>query len=138
MVDHQTLLKDHGMKATSQRLSILNSLEEKGHATLDEIYESVRPANPTMSLATVYRNINEMVEKEIIDEVRLPRQKQHYEISKPDHIHLICEECASVEDFTMDTSAFLREVETKSGTQVINGSIALKVRCVSCLKKSSS
>ena len=50
-----TLLKTHGLKATPQRIAIYNYLRHTtAHPTVETIYASLHPANPTMSLATVY------------------------------------------------------------------------------------
>jgi Fur family peroxide stress response transcriptional regulator len=133
----QTKLKDNGMKSTAQRLHILNTLEELGHATLDKIYEESRPLFPTMSLTTIYRNINEMMEKNIIDEVKINGQKTNYEVSKKHHIHLVCKECGSIEDFSLDTSFIISRVEEQTGDSVVDSAIVMDVVCKKCKQLSS-
>ena len=41
MTDHATLLKENDLKATFQRMSILESIESHGHMAIDAIYEEV-------------------------------------------------------------------------------------------------
>ncbi len=98
MTDYATLLKESGLKATFQRMNIRESIELYGHMTIDAIYEKVIKTHPSLSLATVYKNIILMVEKGVLVEVPITGQKAKYELSKADHIHLVCTECGEVED----------------------------------------
>ena len=98
MTDYATLLKESGLKATFQRMNILESIEAHGHMSIDVIYEKVVNTHPSLSLATVYKNIILMVEKGVLVEVPITGQKSKYELVKADHIHLVCTECGEVED----------------------------------------
>ena len=98
MKDHVTLLKENDLKATFQRISILESIESHGHMPIDAIYEEVVKTHPSLSLATVYKNIILMVEKGVLVEVQITEKKPKYELVKDDHIHLVCTECGEVED----------------------------------------
>ena len=98
MTDYANLLKESGLKATFQRMNILGSIEKHGHMTIDDIYEKVIKTHPSLSLATVYKNIILMVEKGVLTEVPITGKKSKYELVKDDHIHLVCTECGEVED----------------------------------------
>ena len=98
MTDYANLLKDNGLKATFQRMNILESIENNGHMSIDSIYEEVVKTHPSLSLATVYKNIILMVEKGVLVEVPITGKKSKYELVKEDHIHLVCTECGEVED----------------------------------------
>ncbi len=98
MVDYTTLLKESGLKATFQRMNMLESIENHGHMSIDEIYEEVVKTHPSLSLATVYKNIILMVENSVLVEVPIEGQKSKYELAKIDHIHLVCTECGEVSD----------------------------------------
>ena len=98
MSEYTALLKASGLKATFQRLGILEIIEKMGHASIEDIYSEIRETQPTLSLATIYKNILTMVEKEILVEVPLAGAKSKYELKKHEHIHLICQKCGSVED----------------------------------------
>ena len=104
MKNHSELLRESGLKATIQRLSILEILQETGHSTIDDIYAVVRKKHASISLATVYKNIEILLEKGVLEEVPLAGSKSKYEIKKHDHIHLICQVCGSVEDEMMKTA----------------------------------
>ena len=49
------ILTDHGVRPTSQRETVYQSLlEKRNHPTADEVFARVRENAPTISLATVY------------------------------------------------------------------------------------
>lgn len=98
MTDYVTLLKDNNLKATFQRISILESIERHGHINIDGIYEEVSRIHASLSLATVYKNILLMVANNVLVEVPVSGQKSKYELKKEDHIHLVCTQCGMVED----------------------------------------
>jgi len=98
MTDYATLLNESGLKATFQRMELLKNIEKYGHMSVDEIYEKVMKNHPSLSLATVYKNIILMVENNVLEEVPIEGKKSKYELVKEDHIHLVCTECGEVED----------------------------------------
>ena len=98
MTDYVTLLKENDLKATFQRISILDVIDKNGHMSVEDIYEEVIQVHPSISLATIYKNIILMVEKTVLVEVPISGRKSKYELSKKDHIHLVCTECGDVED----------------------------------------
>jgi len=137
MINYQEMLKEHDMKATSQRIFILKSLDERGHATMDDIYSDLRERNPAMSLTTIYRNINEMMQKSLVSEVKIPKQKQRYEIVKESHLHLVCESCGKVEDAMVDTAYLISKAESEYGCKVLDDAIVLNVVCKECKEKNN-
>ena len=98
MTDYALLLKKSGLKATFQRMNILENIGVHGHMSIDSIYADVVKTHPSLSLATVYKNIILMVEKGVLVEVPIAGKKSKYELCKEDHIHLVCTECGEVED----------------------------------------
>ena len=98
MTDYVKLLKDNGLKATFQRINILEIIDKNGHIDVDGIYEQIKAIHPTISLATVYKNIISMTQSGVLVEVPIVGKKSKYELKKADHIHLVCTECGYVED----------------------------------------
>ena len=105
MAEYVTLLKESGLKATFQRMNMLDSIQKHGHMSIEAIYEEVVKTHPSLSLATVYKNIILMVENGVLVEVPIEGKKAKYELSKADHIHLVCTECGEVEDKPHNSSA---------------------------------
>lgn len=98
MTDYATLLKECGLKATFQRMNMLESIEKHGHMSIESIYDEVVKTHPSLSLATVYKNIVLMVDNGVLVEVPIEGKKSKYELTKEDHIHLVCTACGEVED----------------------------------------
>jgi len=98
MTDYVALLKENDLKATFQRMNILEVIDKHGHMSVEDIYEQVIKIHPSLSLATIYKNIIIMQESGIVIEVPIAGKKSKYELAKTDHMHLICTECGSVED----------------------------------------
>jgi Fe2+ or Zn2+ uptake regulation protein len=94
------LLQNSHLKITPQRLAILKELQKKGHANIDEIYEDIKEMFPSISLATIYKNITALKEEGIITEVCL-HQKPKFEIKKEPHAHFICTNCNKVKDIPL-------------------------------------
>ena len=105
MTDYALLLKENGLKATFQRMNILENIGIYGHMSIDTLYAEVIKTHPSLSLATVYKNIILMVEKGVLVEVPITGKKSKYELIKEDHIHLVCTECGEVEDKPQHTMA---------------------------------
>jgi Fe2+ or Zn2+ uptake regulation protein len=97
MKEIKSLLEESNLKITPQRLAILKELDRKGHASIEEIFENIRDFFPSISLATIYKNITALKEEEIISEICL-HQKAKFEITKEPHAHFICKKCGKVED----------------------------------------
>jgi len=127
-----TLLREHNLKATSQRLSILEMIERYGHIDIESLFEKLHATFPTLALATLYRNINDLVQKGIVSEVKLPHQKQKYEITKDEHAHLLCDTCGMIEDATIDTSSLSEQIKNQYGYDVQSCTIVLNFTCPHC------
>ena len=97
MKDLKNFLEESKLKVTPQRLAILKELELKGHASIEEVYEKIKDSFPSISLATIYKNINALKNEGIICEVCL-HQKPKFELKKDPHAHFICKKCGKVED----------------------------------------
>ena len=98
MTNYAQLLQEHELKATFQRTQILEVIEKYGHIAIERIYEEVSRIHTSLSLATIYKNILLMVERGVLTEVPIIGQKSKYEITKADHIHLVCTKCGEVVD----------------------------------------
>jgi Fe2+ or Zn2+ uptake regulation protein len=105
VIDYANLLQKSGLKATFQRIHMLESIYNHGHISIDAIYKEVAETYSSLSLATVYKNIILMVERGVLVEVPIDGKKSKYELSKDDHIHLVCTECGEVEDKPQDAKA---------------------------------
>jgi len=134
MTDYATLLKESGLKATFQRMNMLENIARHGHMSNDEIYEEVVKSHPSLSLATVYKNIILMVDNGVLVEVPIEGQKSKYELLKDDHIHLVCTECGEVEDkpHNENADALFSSMTKKENFSLSKQQINLYGICASC------
>ncbi len=94
-------LKKVGLKATPQRLSLLQELDKKTHPTIDDLYQNIKKEHPSISLATVYKNLNMLKEEGLV--LELPplngNGKSRFDIYVEPHIHIVCPVCHRIEDY---------------------------------------
>jgi len=95
------LLKKSSLKATPQRLAILNIIDKYGHICVDDIYNEIKPNFPSISLATIYKNIHTLKDENILSEIHLQNVKPKFEITKKPHGHFVCKNCGKVYDFEL-------------------------------------
>ncbi len=131
-MDYALTLKKHNLKATPQRLKIVDILYKNGHLNIDQLYELLLKKFPSLSLATIYKNINTMCKKLFLQEVKIPHQKNVYELSKNEHSHLVCSKCSSIIDIDLDTSKILAQAKSISNYKLYESSIVLSGICPKC------
>jgi len=101
-MNYELLLRERELKVTPQRLGILSLMHEAGHISVEDLYEKIRKQFSSISLATLYKNVNAMMEKALVKEVKVPNMKSKYEIIKEPHAHILCESCGGFEDVAID------------------------------------
>lgn len=132
MKQFQTLLREHNLKATPQRGAILRIMEEAGHISIEKIYEKIKASFPSLSLATIYKNITAMKECDIIRELKIPGEKNRYEIKKEPHHHVLCEKCGNIMDIEADVESALKDISLKYDFDVTEISLSISGVCRSC------
>ncbi|NPA60635.1 MAG: transcriptional repressor, partial [Epsilonproteobacteria bacterium] len=80
MINYTNTLRQHNLKATPQRLAITEILYKQGHINIESLYELMVQKFNSISLATIYKNINLMIEGSFIQEVKIPNAKSVYEL----------------------------------------------------------
>jgi Fur family peroxide stress response transcriptional regulator len=126
------ILRAHHLKATPQRLEIANTLYRHGHVNIEDLYETMLKKFNSISLATIYKNINIMVDNAFIQEVKIPHQKSVYELTKETHSHLVCERCGIVEDITLDLSSINALAAHATNFQINKADLVFSGLCKKC------
>jgi len=134
MNNYTTLLKEYDLKVTPQRVAIVEELYNNGHMNIDDLYKKLLSKFPSVSLATIYKNINAMVEKVFLSEVKIPNSKSVYELVKTEHAHLVCSCCGEIKDITLDATSLLSEVSSMSSFKIDSTNIVLSGICPKCIK----
>ncbi|MBR5509069.1 MAG: transcriptional repressor [Lachnospiraceae bacterium] len=141
----ENLLREKGLKVTTQRLAVLTVLSQKAdsHLTAEEIYDLVKVENPEIGLATVYRTVQLLLELKIIDRIYLDDGYVRYELGNVfededghHHHHLICVKCGKVTSFQGDLlEEFEKRMEEQTGFQIQDHDVKLYGYCADCRKK---
>lgn len=132
MFNSSVLLKEYDLKVTPQRVAIVDELYKNGHMNIDELYQNLLKKFPSISLATIYKNVNAMVEKIFLNEVKIPEAKSVYELAKEEHSHLVCSSCGKIEDIQIDTSVLNDSIKTISNFKVENTKVVFSGVCSNC------
>ncbi len=133
-MNYAHLLKEYNLKVTPQRLAIVEELYYKGHMNIDDLYKTLLIKFPSISLATIYKNINSMLEKIFLNEVKIPNKKSVYELKKDEHSHVICKSCNSIIDVTLDTSTLSAKASELTSYTLDQSSVIFSGLCSSCSK----
>lgn len=97
----KNLLSEHGLKGTHQRLLIYQVLiEEKNHPSAEVIFEKLRKTNPSISLGTIYKTLETLVEKGIINRVNTSEGNMRYDAIIKNHSHIYCTNTKEIIDFS--------------------------------------
>ncbi|MFY4861236.1 Fur family transcriptional regulator, partial [Aliarcobacter butzleri] len=115
-----------------QRVAIVEELYKNGHMNIDDLYKKLLAKFPSISLATIYKNINAMVEKVFLSEVKIPETKSVYELVKAEHAHLACSCCGYIEDIMLDSSDIAEQVSKISSFKVNSTNIVISGICSKC------
>ena len=139
--DFSSLCREHGLAATHQRRVIYDtvmSLHE--HPSPELIYGSVRKKIPSISLATVYKNLRTFLESGMLREVSMHHGSLRVEPNESEHYHLVCTRCRHITDLEPD-SVLVRPLSKKRslrGFQVSRISVDVLGICPSCSAKQNS
>lgn len=133
MKDFGIILNNHNLKATPQRLEMLSIINKTGHINIDDLYVKVKDKYDSISLATIYKNINAMITNMLLLEVKIPNNKSVYEIVKEEHSHLVCKKCNNIFDIEIDTSNMINDLSSKYNFKVDRSDLVLSGICDKCI-----
>ena len=129
-------LRDHGHKMTPQRLAVVKILASSdSHPSVEDIYRQIRKDFPTMSLATVYRNIVLIKKAGEVLELGFPDGSNRYDGKKPyPHPHVICIRCKKIIDLDLDSlDEMEKEVALMTDFKILNRRLDFLGLCLKCI-----
>ena len=105
------------------------------HPTAETVYKWLKPDNPTLSLGTVYRNLNQLAKEGNV--IRLPFPVERFDARTAPHAHFMCRRCGNVYDLTGMSydSALDRRAEKISGHTVEQHELVFDGVCADCAEK---
>lgn len=124
-----------GKRYSRQRELIYQAvLDSKEHPTAEMVYQWLKPANPNLSLGTVYRNLNLLAQEGIL--VRMPFPVERYDGDIYPHSHFRCKGCGRVFDLLLDHDEDIdvEAAKTAPGFRVEGHDLTFTGFCPECKK----
>ena len=91
---------------THQRWVIYQTLAGTDqHPSPEEIFEQVCQEIPSISLATIYKNIKTFLDAGLLRAVSTPHQTMRLDANLESHHHLVCASCGTIFDLPEDSVA---------------------------------
>lgn len=124
------------MKYSKQREEILEYLKGVNtHPTAEEIYSNVRKKDSSISLGTVYRNLEKLSKNKEILRIGIANGKDRFDGNIECHYHAICDNCGKVLDIFIDYLKNIDEdIENLTGLKITTHDIIFHTICSDCKK----
>lgn len=119
---------------TVQRAIVLETVRRlQCHATADEIYADIIQSSPTISRATVYRNLQQLCEAGEIRKVEVPGSPDRFDHFTDEHYHASCSLCGKVIDVDIECkNDIISEVRNSHGFVLTGHDIIFRGICPDC------
>lgn len=100
-------LRAAGVQVTAQRLALIRAVDERSHATAEDLTELVRERIGAVSRQAVYDSLGVLVDRGLVRRIQPAGSAARYESRVGDnHHHLICRTCG----LTFDIDCAVGEV----------------------------
>lgn len=135
-------LNEHGLRATPQRMIVMQILEEaERHLDAETISKIANIHDPNISLATVYRTLNALKEVELVSQLYFARdhKREYYEkVDKAEHYHFTCLSCGTVIEMqTTRINQAKEELAGEHGVAFSHTCMCFEGYCPECAPKRS-
>jgi Fur family ferric uptake transcriptional regulator len=134
-MDEATLLRQHGLRVTAQRLAVLRVVSARPHAAADAVAESVRGEIGAISAQAVYDALAVLTANGLLRRIQPAGSAARYEDRVADnHHHLICRSC----DCMLDVDCAVGEAPCLSasddlGFEIDEAEVVYWGRCPECI-----
>ena len=129
-------LRGRGQRVTSERLALFDEIfSQHGHIDAEELLAGAKSRGLKISRATVYRNLDLLVECGLARKQRLGRNRFLYEHlhGGQQHDHLVCSQCSRVVEFMSPGIAALQaEICRAHGFVPARSTLQITGLCTQC------
>jgi len=124
------------VRNTLQRTLVLETVQRlKSHPTADEIYAEISKVYPSISRATVYRNLQQLCEQGVIQKREIPGSPDRYDHIIGDHYHARCICCGKIIDIGVSKEDNLdNDVTDSHGFTLMGHTVVFDGICPDCQK----
>lgn len=126
---------------TLQRDIVLQTvLAMKGHATADMIYERIHALHPSISRATVYRNLRTLEGEGKIVRIEVSDGADYFEARTQEHYHIRCACCGKLFDAALPFMPDLVRMEQAADQafEICSCNLLFVGFCPDCRKKQAA
>lgn len=129
-------LREKGFRITPQRIAIVEYLlKTDDHPSAEHIHKIVQKKYPMISLSTVYKTLDLLREKKLVNEIKVEGEAR-FDAHTDEHINLVCMNCGKIDDIDEDS---LKEIQTKvarkSKYMILKSNFELFGYCNNCKSK---
>ena len=126
-------LKSRGIRLTPQRLAICELIfENDNHPSAEDIFQTVKEAFPTISLATVYKTFNLLKNENLVTEIPFGSFSR-FDPKQEIHINVICPDCNSITDLESDiVTNFFESINKELGGGIVDQQFNIFKKCINC------
>lgn len=123
-------------RSTVQRDLVLSAVRDMhNHPSAEDVFEHIHGQHPSISKATVYRNLHLLADENNLLQVMIPGEADHFDHTLVPHNHVVCIRCRRVFDVDMaplpDADALIRD---SYGIRILDYNIAFRGICPECQK----
>ncbi len=129
--DIEALCREYGLRLTEPRRVIMQVLEEsEDHPDAVELHRRVARIAPSVALATVYRTVNLLQEKGILEKHTFADGRARFESAdQQHHDHLIDVETGDlIEFYSAEIERLQEEIARKHGYSIVSHKLEIYVR----------
>ena len=128
-LDLAACLRARGLRVTPQRRQVLAAVRTLGHATPEQISESVADVD----VATVYRTLELLEEIGLVRHAHLGHGAPSYRPAEDEHVHVVCHSCGAVSDADPDlVEPLARRLLADDGFVLDRAHFTVFGRCRNC------
>ena len=129
-------LREKGFRITPQRTAIVDYLlKTEDHPSAELIHKVVRKRYPMVSLSTIYKTLDLLKEKRLVNEIEVDGEAR-FDAHTDEHINVVCMSCGKIDDVDEE---MLRDIQSrvakKSKYLILKSSFELSGYCSSCKSK---
>ncbi|HYP06222.1 MAG TPA: transcriptional repressor [Bryobacteraceae bacterium] len=134
------LCERRGLAVTHQRQVIFETLTAMhGHPSPEAVYDLVKERIPSISLATVYKNLKTFEEHGLVQEVSPHHGSARFETNSAPHHHLVCLRCKAIVDVPADDIGPVRlRKRAPAGFRIQRYSVEMHGLCGDCAQQVES
>jgi Fur family ferric uptake transcriptional regulator len=135
-------LRSRGLRVTAERRTLCREIfAQHGHIDADQVLAAVRASGQAIGRATVYRNLELLVEAGLVHKARLGGGRTVFEHvhSGQRHDHLACRDCGRIVEFVSPgIAAMLTEICRAHGFLPAGNQLQILGECAACAARRAS